>query len=174
MKMPEEKQFDVLMSQLHERYDALHKMRDRSMQFTLWILGLGLGLIWLLINNPLSNSFAKCLLTFAIILFSIFTFLFLRGINKGFNNTREIVVRIETLLGLYNQAAFYNSEPILPKRYTKTKNDFWGHFNTLYMFIIVELFTLISAIWLHPVDHNNHDISANEPNAAATQSINKK
>jgi hypothetical protein len=44
MGISEEKKIDVLLSQLQERYDALHKMRDRSMQFVLWILGFGLGL----------------------------------------------------------------------------------------------------------------------------------
>ena len=58
MKISEEKKLDVLLAQLQERYDALHKMRDRSMQFVLWILGLGLGMAWLLINEP---SHLRCL-----------------------------------------------------------------------------------------------------------------
>ncbi len=51
MKISEERKIDVLLAQLQERYDALHKMRDRSMQFVLWILGLGLGMSWLLIKG---------------------------------------------------------------------------------------------------------------------------
>ena len=45
MNISKEKKLDVLLAQLQERYEALHKMRDRSMQFVLWILGLGLGIL---------------------------------------------------------------------------------------------------------------------------------
>ena len=41
MEISEEKKLEILLAQGQERYEALHKMRDRSMQFALWILGLG-------------------------------------------------------------------------------------------------------------------------------------
>jgi hypothetical protein len=51
MEIPEDQKIKVLMAQLEERYTASHKMRDRSMQFGLWILGLGLGMAWVLISK---------------------------------------------------------------------------------------------------------------------------
>jgi hypothetical protein len=63
MGISEEKKIDVLLSQLQERYDALHKMRDRSMQFVLWILGFGLGLAWLLISEASFTLSQKILIS---------------------------------------------------------------------------------------------------------------
>jgi hypothetical protein len=56
MEIPENQKIKVLMAQLEERYTASHKMRDRSMQFGLWILGLGLGMVWVLISKVTLTS----------------------------------------------------------------------------------------------------------------------
>jgi uncharacterized membrane protein len=39
----------MLMLILQERYNAAYLIRERSMQFVLWISGLAIGLSWLLI-----------------------------------------------------------------------------------------------------------------------------
>jgi len=67
MEISEENKSNVLLAQLHDRYDALHKMRDRSMQFVLWILGLGLGMSWLLINETVLTYSQKWAITFLLL-----------------------------------------------------------------------------------------------------------
>ena len=44
--------FQILVAQINERYQAWHHMRARSMQFTLWILGLAVAASWNLLQDP--------------------------------------------------------------------------------------------------------------------------
>ena len=47
----EDQKLQVLITELQERYNASHKIRERSIQFTLWISGMAIGLGWLLISQ---------------------------------------------------------------------------------------------------------------------------
>jgi len=49
----------ILLSQMNERNQAWHKMRERSMQFTLWILGLAVAASWRLLQSPSSVIWQK-------------------------------------------------------------------------------------------------------------------
>ena len=114
MNIQEEKKIDVLLSQLQERYDALHKMRDRSMQFVLWILGLGLGMAWLLINEASFILAQKILISILLIAIGATTFYFVWSIGQGFNVTRQVIIKLEKSLKLYDKNYYDISDPILP------------------------------------------------------------
>ena len=45
MKINEDSKIDILRDLLKERYEASHKMRDRSLKFAIWVLGFGIALI---------------------------------------------------------------------------------------------------------------------------------
>jgi hypothetical protein len=108
MEISEEKKLEILLAQLQERYDALHKMRDRSMQFVLWILGLGLGMAWLLINEATLTCIQQWTITLLLVLLGISTFLFVCGIERGFEASRKIIIKLETALKLYGIMSLTN------------------------------------------------------------------
>jgi len=69
MKLDEDQKFQALLAELQERYRAAHKIRERSVQFTLWICGMAIGLGWLLIsqeNLMIPQRIALTLLTLAL------------------------------------------------------------------------------------------------------------
>jgi hypothetical protein len=45
------RKFQVLLAELQERYAAAHKMRERGLQFVLWLSGIAIGLTWILISQ---------------------------------------------------------------------------------------------------------------------------
>jgi len=153
MELPENKKLEVLMAQLQERYDASHKMRDRSMQFTLWILGLGLGMGWLLISETTLSCSQQVAITVFLVLLNIVTIWFVRAIHRGFENNRQIVIRLETILKLHEQNSYGIAESILPPKYSEMKRKWTGHFETLYAVILVVFVTLIVLTWTNPCKH---------------------
>ena len=100
MEILEEKKIEILLAQLGERYTALHNMRDRSMQFALWILGFGLGMAWLLINEVTLNILQIITLVIFLAVIGLLSINFVRAIEQGFNNNRNVMVKIETILKL--------------------------------------------------------------------------
>ena len=175
MKISEEKKIDVLLAQLRERYDALHKMRDRSMQFVLWILGLGLGMAWLLINEAVLTCAQKCAITVLLLVLGIVTFLFVYAIGRGFQANREIMIRTETTLELYEKDCYGISESILPTKFSCQKIGWTGHFNTLYGLIIIVFLTLIFLTWTNPYKLRSMGARAPlDPNQIHTQTIIKE
>jgi len=151
--MQEDKKIDVLMAQLNERYGALHKMRDRSTNFTLWILGFGLGLAWLLISECTLSTTQACAVVFFLVVVGFFSVVFLRAMHRGFNNNRDIVIRIETLLKLYEEDFYGSGESILPKEFSRNKFHWGGHFPTLYVLLGVVFFCLIILTFVNPRKH---------------------
>ena len=175
MKISEEKKLDVLLAQLRERYDALHKMRDRSMHFVLWILGLGLGMAWLLINETVLTCVQKCAITVLLLVLGIVTFLFVYAIGRGFKANREVMIRTETALELYEKDCYGISESILPPKFSCQKIGWTGHFNTLYGLIIIVFLTLILLTWTNPYKLKSMGARAPlDPNQIHTQTIIKE
>lgn len=143
MEIPEEKKLDILMAQLRERYTALHNMRDRSTHFALWILGLGLGLAWLLISQVRLSTLQAIELVLFLIAVGIFSINLTRAIERGFDNNRDVMVKIEKLLRLHEKGAYGPGDSILPKEFSDTRFKWSGHFPTLYMLMITVFLLLI-------------------------------
>lgn len=147
MKISEEKKLDVLLTQLRDRYDALDRMRDRSMQFVLWILGLGLGIAWLLISKTVLTCIQQWAFTVLLILLGIGTFLFVYAIERGFQSNRQVTIRLETALKLYEQGFYGISDSVLPVEFSRQKVKWTGHFKTLYAIIFTVFISLIVLTW---------------------------
>ena len=128
LELPTDKKIDVALAQLSERYTALHNMRDRSMQFTIWILGLGLALGWLLLSEiALTRTQSGILVLFLICIF-LASRHFLRGIHKGFENNMKIALSLERALLLLEPGAYLESKAILDEKFADKKQPPPGNF----------------------------------------------
>jgi len=152
MEIPEEKKLDILMAQLKERYTALHNMRDRSTHFALWIVGLGLGMAWLLISQVRLSTLQAIELVIFLIAVGIFSINLIRAIERGFDNNRDVMVKIEKLLRLYEKGAYGPGDSILPKEFSGTRFKWSGHFPTLYM-LMTTVFVLLIFLTLTNLMH---------------------
>lgn len=143
-----DQRFQVLMAQLAERYTAWHQIRSRSMQFTLWVLGLAIAGTWNLLQNPCSfyqQRFASSALV--LLLASTATY-FLSSLARGARTNREALINIETALGNHKNGQFLSDKPLLPGEYKDTKPRASSHFCTLYTLLGVTSLYLLIAIWV--------------------------
>jgi hypothetical protein len=150
MNIPDDKKVDLLSTQLQERYSALHKMRDRSMQLVLWVLGFGFGLAWLSINEAILTTAQKVAITFLLIGMAIATMVFVHAITRGFKANRETIIRIESALGLYEPNCYGIEGTVLPNQFSCTKTGWTGHFATLYVLIAAVVLMLLVLTWTNP------------------------
>jgi len=142
MSCSDDNKLEIILMQLGERYNALHKMRDRSTSFTLWILGFGLGLAWVLTKEAELSWPESAFLILFLILMTYISVNFLAAIHRGFNKNRDIVIHIETSLDLYNKNN-YTCSPILPNEYARRRAHWANHFTTLYLLVITTSICLI-------------------------------
>ena len=169
LELPTDKKIDVALAQLSERYTALHNMRDRSMQFTIWILGLGLALGWLLLSEiALTPIQSRVLLAFLVFI-PLASHLFLRGIRIGFENNMVIARRLERALLLLEPGAYLDTKAILDENFAGKKPDApkhingrikhamkcTGHFFTLNCLLITVFLLLFLLTLANPCGRNN-------------------
>jgi hypothetical protein len=147
-------------------------MRDRSMQFALWILGLGLGMAWLLINEAALTYLQQWAITFLLILLCLATFWFIHSIACGFETHRQIIVRLETALKLYEQDYYCAHESILPNKFSKKKRRWTDHFKTLDVIIVTVFISLIILTWANPCNIKSKNIRSSELNQIQINDVN--
>ncbi|MDO9545682.1 MAG: hypothetical protein Q7J07_02900 [Pelolinea sp.] len=145
-----EKKVDVAVSQLAERYTALHNMRDRSMQFAVWILGLGFVMAWLLISEVALTPL-QTYLTFAfLVVIGVASFLFVRGIHIGFKNNMAIAARLEEALMLFEAGTYHRTLPVLNGDFNSKKFKPTEHFFTLYCLLAAVYLFLVLLVIVNP------------------------
>ena len=146
----EEKKVDIVSAQLAERYSALHCMRERSMQFTLWILGFGLGMAWLILSEIALSSCQSAMGLLFLLVMGVASLFFLRGIHVGFNNNMAIAARLESALGLFQAGLYHRTMPILNGEFARTNRKPTGHFVTLYFLMGSVYLLLIIMLLVNP------------------------
>lgn len=135
------------MALLKERYESSHKMRERSYSFAIWILGYGIAISWVLLNNSNLKRFEQMLFTVFILAIGYLTYNFIWAIDKGSENNRNVMIKLEESLGCYHKSAFIENETIYPEKYRDPSYKATSHFNLLYKWIFsVSLFVLM-IIW---------------------------
>ena len=147
MQLNENQKFHVMLAELQERYQASHKIRERSIQFTLWISGMAIGLGWLLIsqaNLMISQRFALKLIILALFAGTLY---FIWSLRSGFNNNRNTLIRCEKVLGLYDANLYMKGFSILPSEYRGTKIKWNDHFCTLCVWLIIVAVALLILTW---------------------------
>ena len=165
MDMNENQRLQVLLAQLQERYNAAHKIRERSTQFTLWISGMAIGLGWLLISQrPLAFTQRVALSLLIIALFAG-TVYFIMGLRRGFQKNRDTMIRIERVLGMHEAGIYLEKGPLLPSEYGLTNRKWSDHFHTLYIWLVLVAFSLIILTWTCP------DPAKSSPVAVKTEQL---
>ncbi len=152
----EEDKPKILQDLLNQRYQAEHHMRQRSADFTKWILGLGVGLLWIILSQTQLTMTQKILTTIFVIFLTGGTIYFLSEICKGFLTNRRIIIRIETLLGFYKSDVYHQDQIILPAEYEKSNDQrVPSHFKSLYTLLIIICLFLVIVIFSNPVEKND-------------------
>ena len=152
MEFSNNQKLDALLNLLNERYKASHYMRERSLRFTLWILGIIIVAVpWLLFNRELLSICIKRSLTILIILIGVFTFWFLRAIETGFKKNREVIIKIEKVLGCYDEGFYLNKDQLFPEEFKKIKKlSLTYHFTSIYAWILAAVVVIVFFIWFNP------------------------
>ncbi|MDA3923410.1 MAG: hypothetical protein PF904_01765 [Kiritimatiellae bacterium] len=157
LQLSDDQRFQVLMAQMNERYQAWHHMRSRSMQFTLWILGLAVAASWKLLQEPCVDIFQRIASTCLVLLLGGAATYFLKSLEKGVRTNREALINVETALSTHDQSVFLKNKAILPVEYRNTRPRASSHFATLYALLSVTSIYLLAAIWFQscPSPENN-------------------
>lgn len=156
MTINENEKISILLSLLNERYNASHKMRDRSLKFAMWVIGFVIIAIpWLLFNREILASCVKLSFTAIILIIGFFSYWFLIAINIGFNRNWDLQTKIEKALGCYEKSVYIESEQLFPKEYKhkymeKKKISWTYHFVTIYTWIGIAIVLIIFFIWFNP------------------------
>ncbi len=150
MTIDDDQKFQVLLTQLQERYCASHNMRERSTQFALWISGMAIGLAWLLISQPGMTLMQRIALTLLIGALSVGSFIFMKGLQKGFNNNRKAMIACEKSLELYETGVYLKECPLLPDAYAQNSHRWSDHFNTLIVWLSIVILSLVILTWTCP------------------------
>jgi len=106
MNISENQKLDILINLLTERYNAAHKIRERSLRFTIWALGLVLTLIWILINGSLLTLSPTVILIIIVITLEGITFWVLYFLKSGFGKNRYVMIKLEEALSCYQEGLY--------------------------------------------------------------------
>lgn len=147
MQISDEKKINVLLSLLRERYEASHKMRERSLSFAIWILGFGVVISWMLLSGVTLTFLQKIIFTLFIAVIGFLTKRFLKAIERGFDRNRKIMIKIEDVLGCYDTNAYIENMPLFPLEYKNLPKKETSHFFSLYKWLLTMEVVLISLIW---------------------------
>lgn len=150
MTLDDDQKFQVLLTQLQERYCASHNIRERSTQFALWISGMAIGLAWLLISQPGMTLMQRVALTLLVGALSAGSFIFMKGLQKGFNNNRKAMIACEKALKMYESGNYLGKCPLLPDAYAQNNHRWSDHFNTLIVWLSIVILSLVILTWTCP------------------------
>ena len=150
MQLNEDQKLQVLLTELQERYNASHKIRDRSTNFTLWISGMAIGLSWLLICQKELLLNQRIALTLLVIALFGGTLFFIIGLRRGFAKNREATIRCERALHMFDSDVYLKETSLLPSEYATTKTRWSDHFCTLCVWLIIVALSLLILTWTCP------------------------
>lgn len=147
MQITDDKKADILLTLWKEKHEAAHKMRERSQSFALWVLGAGLTLGWILLNGSPWSLGNKVALTVIILVLWKTALGFLKCIEKGFDNNKDVMVKTEEALGFYVKDMYCRGDSLLPQDYRIACGKETSHFCSLGRWFNVVVILLAVIIW---------------------------
>ena len=151
MQINDDKKIEILLNLLNERYNASHRMRERSLNFALWILGFGIAMAWMLVSQITLTFPQKIIVSIFVIIVGCLTKKFLASIEAGFDRNRNIMIKIEEVLGCYKANAYCEDTTLFPKEYKNLDKKETSHFKSLYQWVWAVIGVLISLIWFESI-----------------------
>lgn len=151
MQIDQKVKTTILLNFLSERYNVSHKIRERSLRLTIWILGLAVALVWILVSGTSLTPSQKWILTILVIILGAVTFWFLYSLERGFNKNRKVMIGLEEALGCYEEGVYLASKTLFPSEYKELKKKSrFSHFKSIYILIIPIAILIVVLIWLTP------------------------
>lgn len=150
IQLTDDQKFQVLLSQLQERYCAAHNMRERSTRFALWISGMAIGLAWLLISQPAMSLMQRIALTLLIAALSTGSFVFMNALSRGFKNNRAAMIECERSLQMHETGTYVAGCSLLPAAYAENSRRWSDHFSTLIVWMSIVSLAPIILTWTCP------------------------
>ncbi|MES2622937.1 MAG: hypothetical protein V4576_00855 [Patescibacteria group bacterium] len=151
-----EKKVDILISALEERYDSIHRIRDRVQTTSVWILGILTSISGWLIQSKVSLTCSeKCIYIIGLaIVFCLIRFVYFKDLNKGFKGQQKMAAKLESALGFYEPKYFMDDvNSIYPKTWVNagTENGEGKFFQSTYYLIYAGFVFLFIALLLAPI-----------------------
>lgn len=148
MDIKREEKVAVIQQILTEKYSAENIMRERTLKFTLWILGYLIGFFGLLLAGKFDlELFTKILLTIVVSLTGYISYYFISSIKSGFKKNRKIIIKLENALMLYSKDVYLDGETLYPIEYKQEIEKTTPFFRSLYIPLIFIHIILGFYIW---------------------------
>ena len=146
-----DKKADILISALDERYQSIHKIRERVQSTGVWFLGIMLAVSgWLLQSGVVLSCSQKVFYILAVLIaFIAVRFTYLGDLCIGFKGQQRIAAKLEKALGFFTPGFFNDSEESMyPEKWEKagTADGDGKFFRTTYTLIYIGTAFLILAI----------------------------
>ena len=138
---------DVMKNELLCRRNALSEIRDTSYKIVAAASAAGITLIWLLVSECNLSLASIILLNFFVAILTCFIVSFLKSLHRGFQNNREIMIKLENKLGLYKGK-------ILPDTYRDSKVRSSDFMILAKRFVIFISASIIIVSWITYIQKN--------------------
>ena len=103
MNINDDKKVDVLLSALEERYSAIHKIRSRLQNLSIWALGIFFAASgWLFQSDVYFQKYEQVTLLVGLTILILVLFkTYMKDLEKGFKGQQTVAAKIENELGFY-------------------------------------------------------------------------
>jgi hypothetical protein len=151
MQIDDRVKSQILLAALERRYEATDKIRDRVYAISIWTLGIFLAGSGLIVQgNILLGVPGKVFLGMAVVFAYGVVVFYVKDLERGFRNQFRAAVRIEKLLGFYEEGFFAPDEALYPPQWAEmgTKAAKGRFFTITYLLLSLGALVLIAAIGL--------------------------
>ncbi len=151
MNINEDKKVEVLISALEERYKAIHEIRSRLQNISVWILGILLATSgWLFQSDVYFFRHEQVILTTALLIVVAVLFkTYIKDLETGFKQQQIVAASLEAELGFYSDGVL-TPKALFPQSWMKagTKEGNGKYFTTTSILIITGVTLLILTIFI--------------------------
>lgn len=132
---------ETLHNELAERRRALSEIRSTVYKFVAAVSAAGITLFWLLLTECDLSLAQTIALSIFVIAMAGFVHLFLNSLQKGFQKNREIMINLETRLGLHDGS-------LLPEEYKSAKKKSSDFIPMAKIFILFASIAIVVVSWV--------------------------